>query len=417
MSRVISIEVRNVKRINAVRMEFGDDNLLVVGGNNGHGKTSLLDSLWYCLAGKKAFPSKLVRDGEEEALVQIETEDLIIRRVETAEGRGSLVVTSRDGKRLPRPQAILDKLLGSLTFDPMAFMRLSEKEQARQVREVVGLDTTVLEKRREVLYDSRTVEGREVIRLTGYIDTLVDTIGLPADEISISGLMSSLKEMTEKNEAAAGAQTDNDVICSRMDTGREHIVRLERQLVEARELMGKLEEERLVSVVALDNNQPVDTTDLEGQITDAEETNKLVRANHEITRATVEKKAAEERVVEISQNIGSIDAEIKALLEAAIFPVEGLAFGDDMLTYNGIPFKQASSAEHLRISTAMGLALTPDLRLMLVREGSLLDDTGLALLAKLAKEMDGQILLEKVGKDKVCSVIIEDGMIEGEEVE
>ena len=109
-----------------------------------------------------------------------------------------------------------------------------------------------------------------------------------------------------------------------------------------------------------------------------------------------------------------IDLEKEGRVARAIFPVPGLAFGHDGLLLEGVPFEQASQAEQIRVSVAMGAALHPQLRVLLVRDGSLLDERSLALLGELAAERDLQVWLERVGEaggaestgDTLC---IEDG--------
>jgi len=49
---------------------------------------------------------------------------------------------------------------------------------------------------------------------------------------------------------------------------------------------------------------------------------------------------------------------------------------------------------------------------LLVRDGSLLDEENLKLLAEMAQEADAQVWVERVGKGKECQVIIEDGTVE-----
>ncbi|NGZ99664.1 hypothetical protein G5V59_02720 [Nocardioides sp. W3-2-3] len=46
-------------------------------------------------------------------------------------------------------------------------------------------------------------------------------------------------------------------------------------------------------------------------------------------------------------------------LAKATFPVDGLGFDDDGVTYQGVPFAQASSAEQIRVSLAMAMSLNP----------------------------------------------------------
>lgn len=91
--------------------------------------------------------------------------------------------------------------------------------------------------------------------------------------------------------------------------------------------------------------------------------------------------------------------------------MDGLTFDENGVLLNKIPFDQASSAEQLKVSLAMGIAMNPKLRVLLIRDGSLLDEDNLKMIAELAAKNDCQIWLERVGSGDEVSIIIEDGSI------
>jgi len=114
---------------------------------------------------------------------------------------------------------------------------------------------------------------------------------------------------------------------------------------------------------------------------------------------------------ELTRQIDAIDnAKAQAMADAK-WPVAGLGFSDTGVTYQGLPLEQASSAEQLRVSVAIGLAFNPKLKIILIRDGSLLDADSLALVANMAAEADGQVWLEVVGNREDCAVVIEDGSV------
>jgi len=112
----------------------------------------------------------------------------------------------------------------------------------------------------------------------------------------------------------------------------------------------------------------------------------------------------------LSTKIAEIDAEKAKRVAEAKMPIEGLGFTDSGVTFKGIPFEQISSAEQLRVSVAIGIALNPDLRVLLIRDGSLLDSDNLALIAEMAAEHDVQVWIERVEEDG-AGFIIEDGEV------
>ena len=61
--KINKLEIENVKRIKAVKLEPTASGLTIVGGNNNQGKTSVLDSIAWALGGEKYRPSEAQRQG------------------------------------------------------------------------------------------------------------------------------------------------------------------------------------------------------------------------------------------------------------------------------------------------------------------------------------------------------------------
>ena len=61
--KINKLEIENVKRIKAVKVEPTASGLTVIGGKNNQGKTSVLDSIAWALGGEKYRPSKAQREG------------------------------------------------------------------------------------------------------------------------------------------------------------------------------------------------------------------------------------------------------------------------------------------------------------------------------------------------------------------
>ena len=146
---------------------------------------------------------------------------------------------------------------------------------------------------------------------------------------------------------------------------------------------------------------------------------KVTNAAADLYRRTKVQKA------ELAAEAARLDAESEALtkrmadrqkqklnaLASAKMPVEGLSFCNGVVTYNGLPYDQASDAERLRVSVAIAMATNPKLRVILVRNGSLLDEKGIRMLADLAQEKDYQIWLERVDSTGKVGVVLVDGEV------
>lgn len=67
--KINKLEIENVKRIKAVKIEPTKNGLTIVGGNNNQGKTSVLDSIAWALGGDRYKPSNATRDGSTIAIL------------------------------------------------------------------------------------------------------------------------------------------------------------------------------------------------------------------------------------------------------------------------------------------------------------------------------------------------------------
>ena len=61
--KINKLEIENVKRIKAVKLEPTANGLTVIGGRNNQGKTSVLDSIAWALGGENFRPSDATREG------------------------------------------------------------------------------------------------------------------------------------------------------------------------------------------------------------------------------------------------------------------------------------------------------------------------------------------------------------------
>lgn len=397
--KIISLTTTNYKRAKFAEIKPDPEgNLVIVAGKNGAGKSSILDSIAAALGGanSKTTP-KPIRDGEDRAEIVLETEDLTVNRVFTPSG-SRLTLTSKDGAKYPKAQQKLDELVGKLSLDPLAFTLLDDKKQLAQLLDLVDLpfDPEALEADRKQAFDDRTAVNR---RAKEFEAALAQFGELPADlpsaEVSVSGLLSEYHEARNKNEVLQRSQQF-------VETLQAEIEQMEEQLAKAKNDLS----EALATVDP--NAKPIDLDAIQSQIDGAEETNRLVRKKQERGSLQFQYDATTDQAEALTAKLGEIDKTKSDGLAAAKFPVEGLGFTEEGVTYNGVPFKQASTAEQIRVSMAMAIALNPALRVIRISDGSLLDSDSLALVEETAREHDFQIWVEMVeGKHEGAYTIVD----------
>jgi energy-coupling factor transporter ATP-binding protein EcfA2 len=425
--KIVKLQAENIKRLKAVEVEPDPSNpIVVIRGDNGQGKSSLIDSIAMALGGRRLEPPKVVREGAEEAFVVLELDDLVIERRWESDGKSVLEVRDRDGVKQRSPQALLDSLVGRLTFDPLAFLQLDADKTAEAVRKVAGLDFTDLDQQHQQAYDERTAVNREKERAKARLEALprvakvvegIDVNALLKEQDRLLGIERTNNALGEK---ARAAQAEVEAVKREYLLTKERIKALEQDLANAKLHAGALEEKGKKAREAAETSQKafdaaedpdLDLVNVRAKLQEAQAQNEAARKNAERDDLARTLKAREDESDALTEKIDAVRAERERRIAAAKFPVPGLTFLNGALYFNGVPFAQASQAERLRVAVAMGLATNPKVRVLLVRDGSLLDNKSMRLLAELAKEAQAQVWLEVVGKAG-AGIVIEDGTVE-----
>lgn len=430
--KIINLKSENVKRLQAVEIT-PDGNLVVIGGRNSQGKSSVLDSVLYALAGKREIPERPVRNGQEEAEIEVRleacpergiTDELIVRRVLTADGKARLDIRSAsDNRPYNSPQALLDSLTGRVGFDPLAFMRLKPAEQAEQLSAIVGVSFEGLDSERATAYQERHALNKQAAAAMAKAEVMPHYPD--AEPVDTSALMEELRRRREVNQTASALDQAAEMMWRVADDAElkarqaeDEVERLEAALIAAKE---KAEKSRLW---AEDKSQDADratqiaeaaaredTDEIEQQIADASRRNAACKDNAARETAIDHAKELQAEAEALTDRIEEIDATKARLMAEAAWPIPGLGFGAHGVTLNNLPFEQASSSEQLAVSVAVGAALNPACRVLLIRDGSLLDADSLRVVGELAEKYDCQVWIERVSDGEECSVVIEDGAV------
>lgn len=386
--RITKLTAENFKRLKAVSID-PDDHTVVIAGRNAQGKSSVLDAIQAALAGRAGAKTltRPIRDGESKARVVVELDDLVVERRWTAGGTSLAVTPKGSNAKLNSPQAVLDRLIGSLSFDPLAFAEAEPKQQVETLIDLIGREAfDEIAAQRKAAYDARTEANREVKSLRAQFAKVEDAE--PAEPVDFSGLSAELEASLE------------------LDRARAEYERIEEEIAALRE---KQERVKAAGQAIIDTHRPRPSSVVRAEMDRAAETNQA--AQRWIDRQAIEAALNE---VEASANahttrIENLDHKKARLIEEANLPVAGLAFDEDGVTLNGVPFTQASAAERLKVSVSMAMALNPDLRVICIRDASLLDADSKRALVALAEKHDYQIWYEVVGDGGEIGVIIEDG--------
>lgn len=406
MNKINKLKIENFMRIRVAEIE-PNGSIVTVTGRNGQGKSSVLDAIAAVFGGpdKKNTPMP-IRDGETSAHIIAETDDYVITRRYT-KSKSTVEIATHDGAKFPKAQAKLDSLLGKLTFDPLEFTRLDDKKQLETLLGLVDLpfDPQELEQQRTDLYEQRAEVGRQ----GKAIGTVEVDESLPKDEQSASEIIQQIREVQRQNDEISKQQSIIDSCMHERTTVLDQIEQLKAQLTQ-------IDDRHETATQTLHElGEPKPTNELEAQLATVEETNAKIRANNNARARRAERERLREEWETYSSEITALDKSKAAGLAQAEMPVEGLGFDDHGVTYQGIPFKQVNPGSDIIISASIGMALNPDVRVMRIKEGSLLDTDSMRELAKLAEKHDYQIWVEVVSDGDGPGIVIEDGSVKGDD--
>lgn len=415
---ITRLEVENVKRVKLARI-YPDGSLVVIGGANDQGKSSLTDAIRMLLGGEREVPETALRRGAKRGHVIGQLGDeLLVERKFTAGGKSSLVVSDLEGNPKKSPQALLAKLYSSLTFDPLDFTRQKPEEQATMLQRALGIDLAPIRDRKAQAFTDRTAVNRRIRDLEGQLRAAPHHAGVPGTEQSVTDLVerSQAQQRARLERQAAGERVREELKRAErvQEQTADEVRRLREQLARAEQMLLDAAEATEAAQTAVDALPPVEdepSSDITAELAELEATNAKVRQN--LARAAIEKKLDAERaeVDRLEAVMASCDEEQAAALARAKLPVEGLSFSEEgRVLLNELPLDQAATSQRIRLSVAIGFALNPRLKVLLIREGSELDSKALQLVAEIAHEHGGQVWIEKVSEDGVgCSVVLEDG--------
>lgn len=420
--KINSLELENVKRVKAVKLEPAQSGLTIVGGRNGQGKTSVLDAISWALGGNRKKPSQPHREGSAtDPYLHVElTNGLIVER----KGKTSaLKVIDPAGNK--SGQNLLDQFIEALALDLPKFMESTSKEKAQTLLQIIGVGDHLfeLEAKEDKLFNQRTNIGQMERQKRGAAEEMEFYPDAPSDPVSAAELIQQQQEILARNgekqrkrdhadelahelekikaEAADHDRRTNELYEKWQEAlGKQSglamaIDKAERELSDARKTAAELQDES--------------TAEIEASIAAIDETNAKVRTNAARAMAMKDADELKEQYEDLTREIEGIRKDKLALLADAKLPLDGLTVEKGELVYNGNAWDCMSGSDQLRVATAIVRALKPECGFVLVDKLEQFDPQTLQEFGAWAESQDLQIIGTRVSTGDECSIVIEDG--------
>ena len=444
---IFELVAENVKKIRVVEIQAQGRKMVQITGKNGAGKSTILDCIWFALQGQKVLPDRKdswVRNGQKRAQVKLklgggELETFTITRtIGTTGNPPTLTIEPQIHKKYDKtPQRFLDDLFGALTFDPLAFAQMTTAEKVEELKRAakVDLDFDALAQADDEDYKARHLINQKVVDLDARLKGMGTFEGLPKQKVDTAALSKQLEDAAEANKKAQAKFAERQQIgahaaqlgyekqrkADEYEAQEERIRDLKRQLDQAKIKLSELHDELNVLTTqhsaaekeyrAADPGAPVDVVELSRQLQAAERTNHAIdrRAEYDQVKADKETKQRESDL--LTRRMEQRAEQKRSAMANAKIPVPGLTFDEREVKYKGVPIENLGEGEQIRISTLIGMAANPKLRIICIRHGEALDDDGIQQIAELAKQNDFQVWMARVDTSGKVGIVLEDGSV------
>ena len=406
--KINSLELENVKRVKAVKLEPTASGLTVVGGKNNQGKTSVLDAIAWALGGAKYKPSQAQREGSlVEPQLHIELSNGMV--VERLGKNGSLKVTDPSGQK--GNQSLLDGFISQFALDLPKFMEADKNTKAKILLQIIGVGDklSVFDKQESELYNRRTEIGRIADQKKKYADEMVQWDGVPEEIVSAAELIQQQQEILARNGR-------NQELRNQVKNLEAQKTLLEQRIEEAQKALNAMHEQfaELMEKLSIANTNAKDlqdesTAELEESIANIDSTNAKVRDNLNKQRAQEEADEYKRQYGDLTTQIEEVRKARMELLNSVEMPLDDLSVQDGELIYKGQKWDNMSGSDQLKVATAIVRKTNPQCGFVLLDKLEQMDIDTMNEFGKWLQDNNLQAIATRVSTGDECSIFIEDG--------
>lgn len=326
--KVISMAIENHGKVVSEELVL-DGNNLIASGKTGQGKTTIVSVLWDAIVKR----SGMITHGEKKEVLEVvlenkDGEKLYCKRQNTAK---SSTITIHDEEGEVIPQKTVEKLLESISENPLALFELKGKERYEFLMSCSNISLKEL----NTLKIERESKASERLDLHREYETLSSNLAVveKVDAIDISSVRDALSAANDTNRAVEKAEDTLTGLKDSWEEEKDTVEVLEEKLRLAKENIKTFDARIVAGHKFLDENKKVDTSELDKKIESAYENN----ANVTLYVQYIENRDKCDKVNNShnskAKEVKAIDAKIKGMLDSATFPVDGLSVDGTNVMY------------------------------------------------------------------------------------
>ena len=399
--KINRLEIENVKRVKAVKLEPAANGLTIIGGNNNQGKTSVLDAITWALGGDRYRPSQATREGSviPPYLHIVMNNGLVVER----KGKNSdLKVTDPSGKKAG--QQLLNEFVNQLALDLPKFMEANGKEKAQILLQIIGVgdQLAVLDRQEKEQYNERQAIGRIADQKEKFAKEQIFYPDVPSEPVSPTELIRQQQEILAQNG-------ENQRKRQRLHQLEQEYQSVTEELQKLLQRQAALESDLKIARSSAENLTDQSTAELEASIANIEEINRKVRANLDKEKAEEDAREYRRQYDQLSKDIEATRKEKTDLLSSASLPLPELTVEDGELVYKGQRWDNMSGSDRLKVATAIVRKLNPNCGFVLMDKLEQMDLNTLKEFGEWLEAEGLQAIATRVSTGGECSILISDG--------
>lgn len=420
--KIEQVKIKEFKILENLDETIKGNHILIM-GDNGVGKSSLIQFIEIALGKQSNIPP--LAKGEGEVFVNKDGK-VFTFGVKFKDGKPVVTVTSPEGLKDTRKGTIAS-IVGAVDFDIDEFVELS-KTTAGQKKQVeifksflpddIKKQLTDYAQNIKVKYDERTDTNRMIKEKEGFIKShrLYSVIGVKKfEQVKIDAVYSELSLIQQSNNKISGFASKVEGLITENARLQNEIKDVQLKLDQLKNAWVENEEKIKNGNEYLKSNPIQDVSKFEEQLKTANEINKDYDDAQSLLKEISLVDKMKDEAGEMTAYIESSKEAVANAIRDMDSPVQGLSFDDDMLVYNGIPVNpdSLSTSEIMELGIRLKMAENKDLGILFIQRAESIGADRFKLIKEIADKAGWQIIAEQVerGEKKLHIEIMTEELI------
>lgn len=402
--KIISINIENNKHISVFYAKLDGRNL-IISGDTGTGKTTVISALWNIL--EKG--ADQIKHGEKDATIAVTLSDgsktLICSRRYT-KSTSQISIVDSTGEKLTAKD--IDNMLSDLSVNPHKIAKMKPKERVDTLLKSGGVGSKI-----EQIDEELEAEKQE--RLLYHRDMDGSKPGEEpekAEKILASDLIERIEECQLFNKEITDANDNYGRLKTERIENEEKIMRLKEEIKGYEKLIEGIGSQMFTIKEKYGSIEFKEVDELKEELENIEAVNTKADEHNEWERRNAKYQKASRQHDAAQESIKNLQDQKKELLEGVELPLDGLTIEEGKLYYNECLFENLGHSEQMLVCAALAKEQIGEIRVVRMDGIESMSKEDFGKMKKIFNDADIQILASRVSRGEIepDEIVIEEGL-------